>query len=390
MKMYKYFMAFAVCAALVGSGCGKHETPKPDEKHEETVKTIVLKAASIEEIKLETETVVLKPLTGYLTIPARVVTNQDNEAQIGSLVQGRVHQVFVNVGDYVKAGQVVMTLEGLDIGQIKAGFMKAKAAYEYAKANYERQKKLFEEKVGSQKSYLESQAEYEKALADFKAEDKKIHSVGLLDEDFMNTKTSDDHTAGTLPIKASISGIVIERNVVIGQLVDVSTNAFKIINTASVWVDGQIYEKDISKIAGKSSAVFNCTAYPKEKFNGTITYVGQTVDEHSRTITVRGSLNNANNRLKPQMFGELHIPVGANAKAILIPEEAVVQENGAAFVFVRVNDTSFVQRKVISGVTVDSQIEIREGIKEGDVVVTKGVFYLKSELKKDEVAGAEH
>ena len=121
----------------------------------------------------------MKPLTGTLTAPAKVMTNQDNEAQIGSLVQGRVHQVFVKVGDYVKAGQILMTVEGLDVGEIKAGFLKQKQVIDYAKANYERQKKLFDEKIGSQKSLLESQAEYEKALAEYKAEDKKIHSVGL-------------------------------------------------------------------------------------------------------------------------------------------------------------------------------------------------------------------
>ncbi len=69
----------------------------------------------------------MKPLTGALTAPAKVIPNQDNEAQVGSLVQGRVHQVFVKVGDYVKTGQILMTVEGLDVGAIKAGFLKAKA-----------------------------------------------------------------------------------------------------------------------------------------------------------------------------------------------------------------------------------------------------------------------
>ncbi len=378
-------------------GCGGKQDPKREESQKEHSEVLKLSAESIKQIKLETETVSLQSFTGYLTIPAKVITNQDNEAQIGSLVQGRVHQVFAKVGDFVKVGQILMTVEGLDVGEIKAGFLIAKAALDYTKANYERQKKLFDEKIGSQKALLESQAEYEKALAEYKAEDKKIHSVGLSDEDVTDGKMSEEHTSGTLPIKSSINGIVVERNVVIGQLVDATTNAFKVINTNTVWVDGQIYEKDITKINQKTNALFTSATYQNEKFNGRIIYIGQTVDEHSRTITVRGEFGNANNKLKPQMFGELKIPAVASAKAIMIPDEAVVKEGGQEYVFVQTSETTtpnggqaFEQRKVITGISVDNRFEIKEGLKEGEKIATKGVFYLKSELKKEEIAGDEH
>ncbi|MDP2303889.1 MAG: efflux RND transporter periplasmic adaptor subunit [Ignavibacteria bacterium] len=378
-------------------GCGGKEEPKKEESHNKHSEVVKLSAESIKQIKLETETVSLQPFTGYLTIPAKVITNQDNEAQIGSLVQGRVHKVFVKVGDFVKAGQVLMTVEGLDVGQIKAGYLIAKAALDYAKANYERQQKLFDEKIGSQKTLLESQAEYEKALAEFNAEDKKIHSVGLTDEDVTDGNISEDHTSGTLPIKSSINGVVVERNVVIGQFVDATTNAFKVINTNTVWVDGQIYEKDITKINQKTNALFTSATYLNEKFNGRIIYIGQTVDEQTRTITIRGEFGNQNNKLKPQMFGELKIPVSSNAKAIMIPEESVVRESGEDYVFVQTSDSTtpnggqaFEQRKVIAGTSVDNRIEITDGLKEGEKVVSKGVFYLKSEMKKEEIEGDAH
>jgi len=378
-------------------GCGGKEEPKKEESHNEHSELVILSVESIKQIKLETETVSLQPFTGYLTIPAKVITNQDNEAQIGSLVQGRVHQVFVKIGDYVKAGQVLMTVEGLDVGEIKAGYVIAKAALDYTKANYERQKKLFDEKIGSQKALLESQAEYEKALAEFNAEDKKIHSVGLSDEDVTDGKMSDEHTSGTLPIKSSINGVVVERNVVIGQSVDATTNAFKVINTNTVWVDGQIYEKDITKINQKTNVLFTSATYMNEKFYGRIIYIGQTIDEHTRTITIRGEFSNSSYKLKPQMFGELKIPVSSNAKAIMIPEESVIKESGQEYVFVQTSDTTtpnggqaFEKRIVVTGTTSDNRTEIKEGLREGEKVASKGVFYLKSELKKEEIEGDEH
>jgi membrane fusion protein, heavy metal efflux system len=382
----KYFIIVSISMFIL-LGCSKKEEPKKEENHNESKKVVKISIESINQIKLKTEAVSLQPFIGSLTIPAKVITNQDNEAQIGSLVQGRVHQVFVKVGDYVKTGQTLMTIEGLDVGEIKAGFLKAKAAHDFLKSSYERQKKLFDEKIGSQKTLLECQADYEKALADYKAEDKKIHSIGLTDEDIIDGKKNDEHKPGTLPIKSSINGVIVERNVVIGQLVDATTNAFKVINTANVWVDGQIYEKDLNKINQKTNAEFTSTVYQNEKFDGRIIYISQTVDEKTRTITVRGEFNNSKNKLKPQMFGELKIPVGTNAKAILIPEEALVKETGFEYVFVQTSDTTFEQRKVISGASVDGRIEIKEGLKEGEKIVSNGVFYLKGELKKDELGG---
>ena len=234
---------------------------------------------------------------------------------------------------------------------------------------------------------MESQAEYAKALAEYKAEDRKIHSVGLTDEDITNGKSNDDHTSGTLPIKSPITGVIVERNVVIGQLLEPATNAFRVINTNSVWIDGQIYEKDLSKISHKTNAIFTSSVYQNEKFDGNIIYIGQSIDEKSRTLMIRGEFSNGNNKLKPQMFGELKIPIGENTTALMVPEESVVKEAGQEYVFIQTSDTTFEQRIVITGISIDKRIEIKEGLKAGEKVASKGVFYLKGELKKDEIGG---
>jgi membrane fusion protein, heavy metal efflux system len=369
-------------------GCNNDaETQQKEEVTETGKNEVVLTAESIKLVKIQTEPATMQLLTGFISLPATIVPNQDNEALVGSLVQGRVQRVYARIGDYVGAGQVLMTVEGLDIGTMKASFLKAKASLDFAKATYERQKKLFDEKIGSQKSLLESQAEYEKALAELKAEDKRIHSIGLTDNDILNDKTNDDHTSGTLQIKSPISGIVTERNVVIGQLVDATTNAFKIINTSSVWIDGQVFEKDLNKINQKTRAVFVTSIYPDEKFDGNIIYIAQSIDEHSRTLLIRGAFSNTQSKLKPQMFGELRLPMGENARAIMIPEEAIVKEAGLSYIFIKTSDTTFEQRIVITGSAIDNKVEIKDGLKESEIFVSKGVFYLKSELKKEELEG---
>ncbi|MGE5796172.1 MAG: efflux RND transporter periplasmic adaptor subunit [Ignavibacteria bacterium] len=385
-------------------GCGNNSSGEKKDEHPEHAETehsdiVSISQASIKEIGLKTESISLKQFTGFMNAPAKVIVNQDYEAQVGSLVQGRVQKVFVKVGDYVKAGQELMHVEGLEIGEIIAGYLTAKASLNFQKANFERQQTLIEQNVGSQKSFLEAQAEYEKALAEFNAQDKKIHSIGLSDEDVANGKgdRSQEHTSGTLPVKSPINGIVIERNVVIGQLVDGTTNAFKIININSVWIDGQIYEKDVNKINEKTNVLFTAASYPGEKFTGRINYIGQTIDEKSRTITIRAEFKNPNGKLKPQMFGEMHIPSDKNLKAILIPIESIIKIDNADFVFVQKEDSAtpyggqaFEKRAVITGAAQDEFVEIKNGLRENEKVVIKGGFFLKSELMKEELEEDEH
>ena len=102
---------------------------------------------------------------------------------------------------------------------------------------------------------------------------------------------------------------------------------------------------------------------------------------------IRGEFSNKNSQLKPQMFGELRLPIGENTQAFLIPIESVVKDAGMEYVFIQTSDSTFEQRIVITGISIDNKIEIKDGLKTDEKVVSKGVFYLKSELKKSEIEG---
>jgi cobalt-zinc-cadmium efflux system membrane fusion protein len=397
-KEFKMVIKLSACImvplalAVTLGGCGQEKNSKEPPSHEATRPAIVtLTQASIKEIGLQTETVSRKPFTKYSVIPAKVLANQDNEALVGSLVQGRVCKVFVNAGDKVKAGQALMLLEGLEIGQIKAGFLSARANLEYQKSNYERQKKLLEENVGAQKNLLETQNEYEKARAEYNAEKNRINAIGLTDSEVVDGKSdhSDEHGSGTLPVKSLISGIVVERNVVIGQLIEATTTAFKIINLSSVWVDGQIYEKDAGKINSKTAADFLASSFPGEPFKGKVTYIGQVIDEKTRTITIRAEFSNATGKLKPQMFGELRIPNENNSTALLVPAEALIKIDNTDYIFIQKEDTAFEKIPVSFCCAQNELVEITKGLKEGDKIVVKGAFYLKSELLKASLGEGE-
>jgi len=383
MSLVLILLTFGGCAAKEN----RSHTEDEEHKHGHS-DDIILSTESIREVGIETSIVSLSEISGSITIPARLLANQDLEAEVGSFVEGRIKKVLVNPGDHVKKDQVLMIIEGLRIGEIKAAFIRAKAEFAYADANLKRQKTLFDQKVGSQKSLLEAQADFEKALAELDAQDKCIHSIGICEEE-IEASGKNDHTSGLLQIKSPINGIVIERNVVIGQLITPGTTALRILNSAVMWADGQIYEKDLPALSGKPDITLKVSAF-NELFKGKIQYIGEVVDNESRTIKVRASVDNRTKKLKPEMYCEMIIPVDHKLKGILLDSESVVRENNEFFVFIAENDSTFHKRTVKPGGTFGDQVEIREGLKPGERIASKGTFFLRSELHKEELEGHEH
>lgn len=377
--MKKYFLLTLILASVF-TGCKSSENKTEAESEKAKLETISLSGNAIKETGIETYEAAYSSINGLIHAPARIIANPDNEALVGSLVKGRIKKVMTNPGDFVKQGQSLMELEGMEIGEIKSAYQKSKAQLDFTDATYKRQKSLYEQNIPAQKTVLEAKAEYDKALAEFKAEDEKIHSIGLSDEEALDNKTS--HSSGVLTIKAPISGIIAERNVVMGQLVDENSTAFRIINISTVLADAQIYEKDNNLISGKPNILFVPSVTTGETYKGQLNFVSPVIDEKTRTINVRGSLSNNAAKLRPQMFGTLQIETGKKLKALVVPEEALINDNGKYYLFIQVNDTTFEKRDVETGIRENKMVEIRTGIKEKDKVVSKGAFYLKSEMLK--------
>ena len=380
---------------LLLAGCSRDtDGDKPNREAGEQrtpVNQVVLKPASIREIGLDVVEVREQIISGSITAPAVLAANQDLEALIGTLIPGRVSRVFVRLGDHVRKNGPLMEIEGLEIGEIKARYIQAKAQLDFAAATLERQKTLTGENIGSRKSLQEAQAAYDQALAGFQAEDQRIHSIGLSDDEVLGdgSAAGTDHTAGTLIIRSPIDGAVVERNVVTGQHVDESATAFRIVNSAVLWADGHLFEKDIADLEGKPEVTLTATAFPGEPFTGRITYIGEVVDAQTRSVQIRAEIRNPDRRLKSGMFAEMVIPIHTAQRGLVVPAESLVREDGAVYLFVARNATTFELRQVEPGISSGESVEIHNGLRAGEWVADKGTFYLKSEWKKSDFAEEE-
>ncbi|HCA79611.1 MAG TPA: hypothetical protein DEP53_07750 [Bacteroidetes bacterium] len=387
-----------LCASISGAlllpvtGCGRSESDQHASSESSSgADTVRVRVESLASGGLSLCRVESKVLMDTLTIPSRIIPSQDLEASVGSLIQGRVREVFVKLGDRVRKNQPLMTLEGLEIGELKARYVQASANLRYTEAKFNRAKSLFEQNAASQKAMLEAQADFEKARAEFSAEDQKIHSVGMADDELIAIAEGKTglHSSGFMALRSPIDGVVSERNVSIGQFVEPNSNAFKIVDTRELWVDGNLSEIDLSRVSMHTPVALRVAAYPREVFRGTIVYVGTTVDAQSRSIKVRATVGNVGRKLRPEMFAEMLIPERREAGGFVIPSECVVKDGEDSFVFRSIGGGAFLRQRIQLGEIRSASVIVLDGIRAGDELVQNGTFILKSEMKKS-TFGEEH
>jgi cobalt-zinc-cadmium efflux system membrane fusion protein len=329
-------------------------------------------------IEIETVVVSYKSITSQLQAMGKVLAHQFRKAIVSYAFPARISQIQVRIGDWVKPGQELVTLQSEEVGKAKSEYYKAVADYELAKSNYERGKRLFDRGVGAQKNLLISDAELKVSQANLNAAEKKLHVLGFTEAE-VKVIAETHQINPVITLFAPISGKIIQNNAVLGGMIDQSTEILTIMDPGLLWVDAEIYERDIAKVKIGQSVEVIVPAYPTETFAGKISYISDILNEKTRTITVRTEVENKSYKLKPGMFASIKISLNHQSKALVIPGEAVLDDKDNKIVFIK-KDGSFYPQLVEIGTKENDDVEIIKGLQAGDEVVTKGNYQLKSKL----------
>jgi cobalt-zinc-cadmium efflux system membrane fusion protein len=201
----------------------------------------------------------------------------------------------------------------------------------------------------------------------------------MLEEPDDKISESDLH-ADTIPIKTPRSGIVMARYVTLGMAVNPGTQTFTVSGLATVWMMAAVNEENIGGIRIGMPVTVRVRAYPGVTFGGQVVQLGPQLDPATRTLMVRVLVPNRDGRLRPEMFATAEIARGGSRSALFVPEVSVQNLNGNAVVFVRRPNSEFEARSVRTGARVDHEVEIVQGLKEGEEVVTAGAFVVKSQF----------
>lgn len=342
----------------------------------------------------------LQPLRQSVIAPAVILPNERLEALVGSLVSGRIEKVFVHEGESVKQGQLLCLVQSLEVQTIKADYLKARAQYTLAKAALERQKKLTAENISSGRAQIEAEADYQRGAADFTGMSEKIRALGLSGEDLAAAITTGAGTtarSSALPIRSPIAGMVAMHNGIVGERVDINTDLYHIVGMSSLWVEAQVPARAGNGIRVGDLVTIKVDELSGETVEGKVVSIASVLNEQTKTVAVRVEVMNRDNRLKPQMFATAVFNTGgdkgSDVPSITVPSDAVLRETlvqdgreiESYFVFVATSDTTFEKRLVeleALGAVVSG---LRSGVREGERVVSKGVFYLRSESQKAEL-----
>jgi len=414
----KYIKLSIVLLALsIITSCGKKPevtTEKKEEHHHEegNKKEVSLTKEQIKLMGIEAAPLTDMNISGYIKVTGEVKINQEQESKAGGIISGRIKSVNVKEGATVRAGQVLATVENIDLVGIQTDYIAAKNDVEYAKQELDRQKRISD--ITSKKTIAELEANYKRAVTNMRSLEQRLTSYKINKSRFDNL--DEDTTVNVqrfYSIVSPISGNIVSRMITVGQFVEPSTEMFHIVNTSTVYVDLNIFEKDLGKISKGQKVKIETSTYQDEIFEGSIANINSIFDDASRTVKVRVLIKNKDNKLLPNMFVTAKILVEENSvKAV--SKSSVIEEGEQKYIFVKMNassghkhkdgeehsdnehgtDDGIVFKKIAirTGVEDDKFIEIFpiDAIEEKSEIVTTGIFYLKSELMKDELGEHDH
>lgn len=380
--------------AALCAGCGKRGTEAPSNASSQQAS--VAASPQAQSSAIEVEIVSPQEIAGSIAATGKVLVMEDRVASIGPVHEGRLVSLYAGQGSVVRKGQKLADLESADIDQAEADYLKALADLEnanrtsaaevkFAQATYDRTKMLYEKTITAGKNVQQAEHDLEvaKAAATSSIAGAKVEVanarrhlliLGMTDS-AIDALASKSNLASVFSLTAPISGIVVERNATIGATVGTDANLFKIIDLSSVWIDANVFEKDLERVRQGQEVKVTVPAYPGETFTGRVILISSIVNPDTRTVQVRTEVPNPGNRLKPDMFANVEIITDVRRAAISLPQAAVLDDDGKKIVFVQ-TDKGYEKHIVNVGIQSDDRVEILDGLQSGDKVVVKGNYLL--------------
>ena len=265
-------------------------------------------------------------------------------------------------------------------------YQKAKADFEAAQATYS---SLLEQiRFTSGQQLLKAQQALDQARVAEGASRSALVILGYREADVQKMDPlSEGEEVAHYTLKAPFAGTVTGKEVVLNERVGPEKKLFDLADLSTVWVQADIFEKDLPALVGLQGRQvrFRAGTYPGRRFEAKVFYAGDIVEEKTRAVRLTAAAENPDGALKPGMFVEVELPIGADENVIQVPASALQDHEGKTFVFVRLEDGQFRRRDVTVGRTNEQAAEVAEGLKEGDQVVVRGAFALKTELLREQI-----
>ncbi len=313
-------------------------------------------------------------LTRVLRLTGAVAYNGFRTIPVITPVSGPVSRVVVVPGQHVHQGEPMLYVASPDYSQLRTNYLKAKEAYALAQKAYTRAKDLYEHKAIAEQNLEQAQTAEMLASGDLAAAQAALKVLGITDPDSLVQGPA----SFEVPVKAPISGEVVEQNVAAGQLIQPgATQCFMISDTSNVWVLVSVYQKDLPYVKVGDQVTIQTDSY-EQTFHGRISFVAASLDPNTRTLQARIETNNPGEKLKKDMYVTATVNAGRLPNAIALPDAAILRDSeNQPFVYAATSANQFGRRPVTLGESLNGQTQITSGLKPGDQVIGDGSLFLQ-------------
>lgn len=322
-----------------------------------------------------------------LTVAARVEVDETRVTRVGSPVMGRIATLHVREGERVRKGQVLATLNSVGLSDAQLGFLKALSQRMVAERAVQRAEQLLKADVIGSAELQRREAELAQATAELAAARDELELLGM-PEDAIGNLERTRNILSVSRIVSSSDGTVLDRHVTLGQVIQPAETVFEIADLSHVWLVADVPEQIAGSVVVGMSVDAQVAALPSEHFTGTLTFVSATVNPETRTVRARMEIENPNRQLKPAMLATMVLKNQTERRQV-VPVAAVVREENAEHLFVRIDDDTFVLRQVMLGPEYGSSRVLLEGVREGEQIVVEGAFHLNNERRRRAVRGSD-
>jgi membrane fusion protein, heavy metal efflux system len=426
MQYFRLFIWISICLIILSAllvACGEQRETAGDIRsvYKDDDTTVEINRS---DYALQTRPVAMRTLESVVEASAQLQANSNAVTRIAAPLMGRVGQIRVSVGDAVKTGQILMYINSQEIASLESELFKAETEieaelskdlldldYELEQANAQlalikkqayRARTLNAEKIAAAaemeaaETALERQnllvaaiakkrsrtvqvAERKKQLA-LRTLQQKLIVLGMQSKDvtaILTNKTIDTQ----IPISATQPGVVLERNVNPGEMVDTSKTLLVIDDLDNLWLVADVFEQDLGLVRVGQKVAFTVDSFPNKKFQSTLTFVAGAINPETRTLAVRAEIQNEDLKLKPKMFARMKIYVEPR-RVLCVPKSAVQDAGPDKVLYILQANGKIREAPVQIGMESDQYIEIKSGASAGDQVVTAGAFNLRAEFAR--------
>jgi cobalt-zinc-cadmium efflux system membrane fusion protein len=313
--------------------------------------------------------------------PAEVVLDETRSYAMTTPVAASVVRWLTEPGQRVSAGEALAELESPEMPRLKADYLESMTETQVKERDFVRVDSLHQRKLISDAEFQQIDGQYRAVLARLSGVRGILESCGLSKGDIQGIG-SDNSVTARWKLRASAGGTLLERKAPLGELLAAGSALALVGDLSVLWIEASVREADLSQFHKGQIVEFAADGDALERVNGKIIWVAQFVDPVTRSATVRAEVTNASSELKAHQYGRIVLPADMRESMVAVPRDAVQWEGCCNVVFVKEAPERYRPHKVTIARGDRGNYYLSSGVRADEMVVVKGSFLLKTELKK--------